>query len=506
MDRIMAQCAENETMAAEDLRSFMSPGNSGDPYAMIEAQGGLPGWLFLGHPGASLRYALDLKEVEEYDPSYVDLVLSPSATPLERFFHSTALCDWERRLAGTYSIPYRSLRSEFETYYDAGRLSFPSIGERYSTADADRDDGSDPDDFDEDSVCHRDRPIRLPNPILHGNSSEASGLAKKYDLAAPAAEAIDETDVGAIAHSRSSLEFFALNVADESSTLSFLGNTPVEDQEEFLAEMDCGRVPAGTTQSRVRDAILVAALVPSPSARVVAKADTLAGTCIEGYASRLGCEETMYASVAASLGFHTEDTRSLCMFCYDQEDPCGCLPGLGGFCVVCELSYNAHILVSREMKLMRFAALCARTAVTGPVTRAFGCLRGESLRRRPVGGHDLTREEWPPCLRRHVTASSAAFYAVEQPAWELASALRLAHPRFSTHPVVAARLSEEKRLASLAEEAIKVRPRRRRASKKSSRTRNWKKPGAGGRKAMAASDGAGAGAGGGCTGSRGAAR
>ena len=82
---------------------------------------------------------------------------------------------------------------------------------------------------------------------------------------------------------------------------------------------------------------------------------------------------------------------------------------------------------------------------------------------------------------------------------------RLAHPRFSTHPVVAARLSEEKRLARLAEEAIKVRPPRRRA-KKSSRTRNWKKPGAGVRKAMAASDGAGAGAGGGCTGSRGAAR
>ena len=64
-------------------------------------------------------------------------------------------------------------------------------------------------------------------------------------------------------------------------------------------------------------------------------------------------------------------------------------------------------------------------------------------------------------------------------------------------------MSEEKRLARLAEEAIKVRPRRRRASKKSSRTRK-KRLDAGVRKAMAASDGAGAG--GGCTGSRGAAR
>ena len=91
---------------------------------------------------------------------------------------------------------------------------------------------------------------------------------------------------------------------------------------------------------------------------------------------------------------------------------------------------------------------------------------------------------------------------VEEPAWALASALRLAHPRFSTHPVVAARLSEEKRLARLAEEAIKVRPRRR--TKKSSRTRK-KRLDAGVRKAMmAASDGADAG--GGCTGSRGAAR
>ena len=63
-------------------------------------------------------------------------------------------------------------------------------------------------------------------------------------------------------------------------------------------------------------------------------------------------------------------------------------------------------------------------------------------------------------------------------------------------------MSEEKRLARLAEEAIKVRPPRRRA-KKSSRTRK-KRLDAGVRKAMAASDGAGAG--GGCTGSRGAAR
>ena len=154
-------------------------------------------------------------------------------------------------------------------------------------------------------------------------------------------------------------------------------------------------------------------------------------------------------------------------------------------------------------KLMRFAALCARKAVIDPVARAFDRLRGESRRRRPGDGHDLTREEWPTCLRRHVTASSAAFYAVEEPAWALASALRLAHPRFSTHPVVAARLSEEKRLARLAEEAIKVRPRRR--TKKNSRTRK-KRLDAGVRKAMAALDGAGAGAGGGCTGSRGAAR
>ena len=63
-------------------------------------------------------------------------------------------------------------------------------------------------------------------------------------------------------------------------------------------------------------------------------------------------------------------------------------------------------------------------------------------------------------------------------------------------------MSEEKRLARLAEEDIKVRPSRRRA-KKSSRTRK-KRLDAGVRKAMAASDGAGAG--GGCTGSRGAAR
>ena len=115
---------------------------------------------------------------------------------------------------------------------------------------------------------HAPEDVVLPNPILHGKPSEASGLAKKYDLAASAAEAIDETDVGAIAHSRSSLEFFALNVADESSTLSFLGKY-VEDQEDFpLADMDFGSSPMGTTQ----DCVLVLAVAALAAVRPPSKA------------------------------------------------------------------------------------------------------------------------------------------------------------------------------------------------------------------------------------------
>ena len=114
---------------------------------------------------------------------------------------------------------------------------------------------------------HAPEDVVLPNPILHGKPSEASSLAKKVDLAAhSAAEAIDV--VGAIAHSRSSLEFFALNVADESSTLSFLGKY-VEDQEEFpLADMDFGSAPMGTTQ----DCVLVLAVAALAAMRPPSKA------------------------------------------------------------------------------------------------------------------------------------------------------------------------------------------------------------------------------------------
>ena len=115
---------------------------------------------------------------------------------------------------------------------------------------------------------HAPEDVVLPNPILHGKPSEASGLAKKYDLAASAAGAIDETDVGAIAHPRSSLVIFALNVADESSTLSFLGKYD-EDQEEFpLADMDFGSVPMGTTQ----DCVLVLAVAALAAVRPPGKA------------------------------------------------------------------------------------------------------------------------------------------------------------------------------------------------------------------------------------------
>ena len=117
-------------------------------------------------------------------------------------------------------------------------------------------------------INHASEDVVLPNPILHGKPSEASGLAKKVDLAASAAGAIDETDVGAIAHPRSSLVIFALNVADESSTLSFLGKYD-EDQEEFpLADMDFGSVPMGTTQ----DCVLVLAVAALAAVRPPGKA------------------------------------------------------------------------------------------------------------------------------------------------------------------------------------------------------------------------------------------
>ena len=71
---------------------------------------------------------------------------------------------------------------------------------------------------------------------------------------------------------------------------------------------------------------------------------------------------------------------------------------------------------------------------------------------------------------------------------------------------VAARLRDEReRIATEAAGAIAAAPRQRR-SKKSARTRNWKKPGAGRRKAMAASEGSSTGSGGGRIGSGGAAR
>ena len=91
---------------------------------------------------------------------------------------------------------------------------------------------------------------------------------KKYDLAAPAAGAIDAFGAGAIAHSRSSFGIFALNVADASSTLSFLGKY-VENQEEFpLADMNFGSVPMGTTQ----DCVLVLAVAALAAVRPPSKA------------------------------------------------------------------------------------------------------------------------------------------------------------------------------------------------------------------------------------------
>ena len=59
-----------------------------------------------------------------------------------------------------------------------------------------------------------------------------------------------------------------VNVADASSTLSFLGKY-VEDQEEFLlADMDFGSAPMGTTQ----DCVLVLAVAALAAERPPGKA------------------------------------------------------------------------------------------------------------------------------------------------------------------------------------------------------------------------------------------
>ena len=60
---------------------------------------------------------------------------------------------------------------------------------------------------------HAPEDVVLPNPILHGKPSEAPGLAKKYDLAASAAEAIDETDVDAIYSTLQELRMWQMRLA-----------------------------------------------------------------------------------------------------------------------------------------------------------------------------------------------------------------------------------------------------------------------------------------------------
>ena len=174
-------------------------------------------------------------------------------------------------------------------------------------------------------------------------------------------------------------------------------------------------------------------------------------------------------------------------------------------------SYEAHILDTRELKLMRFAALLARRSTNDPMADAFerwlDGTNSSSWRksrvcpwRRPGGGLDNFTSKWPPSLPRPYTASPHAFYAVESRAWAVALAIRLG----SVLPKPSASSSRKK--SGRGRRTKKTAARRHERARKNAKAVAASEPGAGGRKAMAALDGAGAGASGGCTGSRGAAR
>ena len=112
---------------------------------------------------------------------------------------------------------------------------------------------------------------------------------------------------------------------------------------------------------------------------------------------------------------------------------------------------------------------------------------------------DNFTSKWPLSLPRPYTASPHAFYAVESRAWAVALAIRLG----SVLPKPSASSSRKSgRGRRTKKTAAKMHERARKNVKAAAAS----EPGARGRKAMAALDGAGAGAGGGCTGSRGAAR
>ena len=204
--------------------------------------------------------------------------------------------------------------------------------------------------------------------------------------------------------------------------------------------------------------------------------------------------------------------RSLGLFCFGGS-PCGRLDPVvrTHVCQVCAVAYEAHILDTEELKLMRFAALLARRSTNDPMADAFErWLDGtdsSSWRtsrvcpwRRPGGGLDNFTSKWPSSLPRPYTASPHAFYAVESRAWAVALAIRLG----SVLPTPIAPSSRKFRGKSgQRRRTKKTRAKRHERDRKSAKAAAAS---GGAQKAMAASDGAGAGAGGGCTGSRGAAR
>ena len=251
----------------------------------------------------------------------------------------------------------------------------------------------------------------------------------------------------------------------------------------------------------------------------------------------MGFSTSMYPDVVATLGFEPDlswaevslEEEELDSLCGDDELMSGAPPPLGlfcfggppcgrldtdtrsHFCQVCAVAYEAHILDTEELKLMRFAALLARRSTNDPMADAFErWLDGtdsSSWRtsrvcpwRRPGGGLDNFTSKWPSSLPRPYTASPHAFYAVESRAWAVALAIRLG----SVLPTPIAPSSRKFRGKSgQRRRTKKTRAKRHERDRKSAKAAAAS---GGAQKAMAASDGAGAGAGGGCTGSRGAAR
>lgn len=209
----------------------------------------------------------------------------------------------------------------------------------------------------------------------------------------------------------------------------------VTEALNFIWLFELGKFDASPGIDKIVEVLTVVNALTNPTKRIQALVRSQARKCHERYQEYLQLE--MNTDFSFMWGDQDECRAQECnlgLFC--SRVSCSSETGRG-FCHSCVIAYEAHVLVSNEMILMRFAKLLAWKSTVQPIYEAFAKWKGAALscyNPESVGASlgcdhpackDPAHSGWPKSLARPTTPTVSAFNRVEGNAWILEQAIRL---------------------------------------------------------------------------------